>query len=164
MKRLVAIGGALARREPLLGRGKDLVLSVVLGIPDTLTTILMGVLVVTYTALGGIKAVQWIDVPDMATPRRYHTASKLINGRVVIAGGHLPPSQPPAGYQQSAEIFDPSGPLWDLGGASHPQITSVREHKGYLYLGGINNNRIGRHRLADADPSWTSQHAYWGQP
>lgn len=54
--------------------------------------------------------------------------------------------------------------LWDLGGASHPQITSVREHKGYLYLGGINNNRIGRHRLADADPSWTSQHAYWGQP
>lgn len=61
-------------------------------------------------------AVQWIDVPDMATPRRYHTASKLINGRVVIAGGHLPPSQPPAGYQQSAEIFDPSGPLWDLGG------------------------------------------------
>jgi len=31
-------------------------------------------------------------------------------------------------------------------------ITSMREHKGYLYLGGISNNRIGRLRLDDADP------------
>ena len=53
--------------------------------------------------------------------------------------------------------------LWDLGGKSHPQITSIREHRGYLYLGGINNNRIGRYRLPDADPQWTSQKAYWGQ-
>ncbi|WP_319517929.1 SMP-30/gluconolactonase/LRE family protein [uncultured Martelella sp.] len=52
--------------------------------------------------------------------------------------------------------------LWDFNGESHPQITSVREHRGYLYLGGINNNRIGRHRLPDADPEWTSQKAYWG--
>ena len=27
-------------------------------------------------------------------------------------------------------------------------ITSMREHKGYLYLGGIMNNRIGRYKLA----------------
>ncbi|WP_334174775.1 SMP-30/gluconolactonase/LRE family protein [Pseudoxanthobacter sp.] len=53
--------------------------------------------------------------------------------------------------------------LWDLGGHSHPQITSIREHKGWLYLGGINNNRIGRYRLPDADPNWTSQQAYWGR-
>ncbi len=53
--------------------------------------------------------------------------------------------------------------LWDLVGDAHPQITSIREHKGYLYLGGINNNRIGRYRLPDADPQWTSQKAYWGR-
>lgn len=53
--------------------------------------------------------------------------------------------------------------LWDLGGRSHPQITSIREHKGWLYLGGINNNRIGRYRLPDADANWTSQQAYWGR-
>lgn len=52
--------------------------------------------------------------------------------------------------------------LWDLGGQSHPQITSIREHKGALYLGGINNNRIGCYWLPDADPNWTSQAAYWG--
>jgi ribose transport system permease protein len=53
--------------------------------------------------------------------------------------------------------------LWDLGGRSHPQITSIREHKGWLYLGGINNNRIGCYRLPEADQAWTSQTAYWGQ-
>ena len=29
-------------------------------------------------------------------------------------------------------------------GDNHPMITSMREHSGYLYLGGIMNNRIGR--------------------
>jgi ribose transport system permease protein len=28
-------------------------------------------------------------------------------------------------------------------------ITSMREHRGYLYLGGISNNRIGRCKLED---------------
>ena len=51
------------------------------------------------------------------------------------------------------------GSLWDLAGQSHPQITSIREHKGWLYLGGINNNRIGRIRLTGADAGWTSQMA-----
>ena len=44
--------------------------------------------------------------------------------------------------------------LWDLGGLNHPMITSMREHRGYLYLGGISNNRIGRIRLSDADPNY----------
>ena len=52
--------------------------------------------------------------------------------------------------------------LWDLGGTNHPMVTSMREHKGYLYLGGLYNDRIGRLRLPDADPGWTSQQAYWG--
>lgn len=54
--------------------------------------------------------------------------------------------------------------LWDTRGNDHPQITSVREHKGYLYLGGISNNRIGRYKLTGADPNWTSQRAYWSKP
>ena len=41
-------------------------------------------------------------------------------------------------------------------------ITSMREHKGSLYLGGIPNNRIGRYRLPGADPSWHGFHDYWG--
>jgi len=42
-----------------------LVLSVILGWPERNTTFLMGVTVVTYTVLGGIKAVTWSDVQQM---------------------------------------------------------------------------------------------------
>jgi len=41
------------------------VLSIVLGWSDRWTAVLMGVLIVTYTAYGGIKAVTWADVPQM---------------------------------------------------------------------------------------------------
>jgi SSS family solute:Na+ symporter len=41
------------------------VLSVILGWPDRLTTVLMGVLIIFYTALGGNKAVTWADVQQM---------------------------------------------------------------------------------------------------
>jgi ribose transport system permease protein len=52
--------------------------------------------------------------------------------------------------------------LWDLEGENHPAITSMREHRGYLYLGGVTNNRIGRIKLNGADPDWTGQSSYWG--
>jgi ribose transport system permease protein len=54
--------------------------------------------------------------------------------------------------------------LWDLGGVNHPMITSMREHKGYLYLGGVSNNRIGRYKLPGANPDWAAQDDYWGRP
>jgi Na+/proline symporter len=54
-----------------LGAGLSLyapavVLSVILGWPDRVTTVLMGVLVMIYTSWGGIKAVTWADVYQMA--------------------------------------------------------------------------------------------------
>ena len=62
-------------------------------------------------------------------------------------------------FNEKGEILDN---LWDLGGRNHPMITSMREHKGWLYLGGVSNNRIGRYKLPDADPDWCAQDAYWG--
>ena len=62
-------------------------------------------------------------------------------------------------FNDKGEILDA---LWDLKGTNHPMITSMREHKGSLYLGGIANNRIGRYRLPGADPSWHGFHDYWG--
>ncbi len=44
----------------------SVVLSVILGWPDRLTTVLMGCLIVLYTSLGGIKAVTWADVQQMS--------------------------------------------------------------------------------------------------
>jgi ribose transport system permease protein len=50
--------------------------------------------------------------------------------------------------------FDESGQvirvLWDSTLANYPMVTSVKEVDGVLYLGGINNNRLGRLVL---DPS-----------
>ena len=64
-------------------------------------------------------------------------------------------------FNEQGEILDA---LWDLKGTNHPMITSMREHKGSLYLGGIANNRIGRYRLPGADPNWHGFHDYWGRP
>jgi ribose transport system permease protein len=62
-------------------------------------------------------------------------------------------------FNDKGEILDA---LWDLKGINHPMITSMREHKGNLYLGGIANNRIGRYRLPNADTSWSGFEDYWG--
>ena len=64
-------------------------------------------------------------------------------------------------FNEAGEILDV---LWDLGGKSHPMITSMREHKGHLYLGGISNNRVGRYKLENADPDWIGIDTYWGKP
>lgn len=47
---------------------------------------------------------------------------------------------------ETGEVLDV---MWDLGGENHPMITSMREHRGHLYIGGIHNNRIGRLKLQD---------------
>jgi ribose transport system permease protein len=53
--------------------------------------------------------------------------------------------------------------LWDLNGINHPMITSMREHRGYLYLGGIMNNRIGRYKIPAADPDFVQYDRRWGR-
>ncbi|MBX9457587.1 MAG: SMP-30/gluconolactonase/LRE family protein [Rhizobium sp.] len=49
----------------------------------------------------------------------------------------------------------PDGPLY--------MITSMREHRGVLYLGGVTNDKIGRLTLPGADPDWTGPDSYWGK-
>jgi len=51
--------------------------------------------------------------------------------------------------------------FWDLKGLNHPMITSMREHRGHLYLGGIANNRIGRYKLDGADPDFVQYDKRW---
>jgi ribose transport system permease protein len=53
--------------------------------------------------------------------------------------------------------------FWDLHGENHPMITSMREHRGYLYLGGILNNRVGRYKLENADPDFVQYDKRWGK-
>ncbi len=63
-------------------------------------------------------------------------------------------------FNEQGEVLES---LWDLGGENHPMITSIREHKGILYLGGIYNNRIGTYRIPGADPNWCALDTYWGR-
>lgn len=51
--------------------------------------------------------------------------------------------------------------LWDAPDGALYMITSMREHKGALYLGGVTNDKIGRLALSDADPGWTGPGSYW---
>lgn len=63
-------------------------------------------------------------------------------------------------FDETGQILDV---MWDLGGENHPMITSMREHKGHLYIGGISNNRIGRLKLEGVDTAWTGMQSYWGR-
>ncbi|HQT79791.1 MAG: ABC transporter permease [Rhodospirillales bacterium 20-64-7] len=62
-------------------------------------------------------------------------------------------------FTEQGEVL---GSWWDPSGISHSTLTSMREHKGYLYLGGLENNRIGRIKLEGVDEAWTGYEAYWG--
>ena len=63
-------------------------------------------------------------------------------------------------FNERGEVLET---LWDLGGENHPMITSMREHRGHLYLGGIMNNRIGRYTLPGADPDFVQYDWRWGK-
>jgi len=47
----------------------------------------------------------------------------------------------------------PDGPLY--------MITSMREHRGELFLAGVSNDKIGRLALAGANGDWTANDSYW---
>ncbi|HWZ33154.1 MAG TPA: sodium:solute symporter [Bryobacteraceae bacterium] len=72
------LGSGVALAAPAI------VLSVILGWPFRVTTIVMGALVILYTTTGGIKAVTWADVQQMAVI----TASLIL--ALVIAIAMLP--------------------------------------------------------------------------
>jgi ribose transport system permease protein len=63
-------------------------------------------------------------------------------------------------FDENCNIVQTMG---DLSGHAHPMVTSMREHKGHLFIGGILNNRIGRFRIEGANPDWDANEAYWGK-
>jgi SSS family transporter len=57
IQRGLAVGLALA--------APAIVLTVLLGWPDQITTLVMGVIVISYTVMGGVKAITWTDFQQM---------------------------------------------------------------------------------------------------
>ncbi len=64
-----------------------------------------------------------------------------------------------ARFNDQGEILEA---LWDRRAANHPMITSMREHKGWLYLGGITSYHPCRIRLSGMDDNWSGWSSYWG--
>ncbi|WP_082405972.1 ABC transporter permease [Microbacterium sp. No. 7] len=57
-------------------------------------------------------------------------------------------------FNEQGEILDV---IWDGTLENYPMITSAKEHNGFLYLGGVHNNRVGKMKLdplqiGDIDP------------
>jgi ribose transport system permease protein len=63
-------------------------------------------------------------------------------------------------FNEKGEILES---FWDIEHINHPMITSMREHRGYLYLGGLRNNRIGKYKLEGADPNFVQYGKRWGR-
>ena len=63
-------------------------------------------------------------------------------------------------FNEKGEVLES---YWDIKSINHPMITSMREHRGHLYLGGIANNRIGKYKLANADPNFVQYDRRWGK-
>jgi len=53
--------------------------------------------------------------------------------------------------------------LWDAPDGPLYMITSMREHEGALYLGGVTNDKIGRLTLDGVDRTWNGPDSYWGK-
>jgi ribose transport system permease protein len=63
-------------------------------------------------------------------------------------------------FNEKGEVLES---YWDIKSINHPMITSMREHRGHLYLGGISNNRIGKYKLDNADPNFVQYDRRWGK-
>lgn len=61
----------------------------------------------------------WSSAGDMAEPRCMHTATRLDDGRVLVAGGEQ--HDGPHLFRASAEVFDPVKGGWSATGAMHAE-------------------------------------------
>jgi len=59
-----------------------------------------------------VKAASFVTAGSLNIARRYHTATVLPNGKVLVPGGFNAPDSP----QASADIYDPSAGTWSSAG------------------------------------------------
>jgi large repetitive protein len=97
----------------------------------------------------------WAASGSLVTGRYGHTATRLLNGKVLVAGGR--------GALTSAELYDPATGIWSttgplaIGRAEHT-ATLLSDGK-VLVAGGDNNGPLTSAEIYDPDPakgSWTT--------
>ena len=82
----------------------------------SLTLISLGLLVfVISLPIACATPETWTSTGSMGTPRMTHTATLLLNGKVLVAGGS--PANGSAITLSSAELYDPATGMWTSTGA-----------------------------------------------
>src|ERR1035437_8497372 len=71
----------------------------------------LAALVLTLSGIHEAKAASWINTGSLTGSRQNHTATLLLNGKVLVAGGTYGVSLP------SAELYDPATGTWTPTGA-----------------------------------------------
>lgn len=110
----------------------------------------------------------WSSAASLDKGRVFHTATRLQDGRVVVAGGYA--SNPPAGFGQyvptsfdTADLFDPIGGTWtsagNLGFAREGHTATLLRGGEVLVAGGFDwNSRLdvdGAEVYEAASATWT---------
>ncbi|NCT67125.1 MAG: DUF11 domain-containing protein [Rhodanobacteraceae bacterium] len=89
-----------------------------------------------------LRAVGFLPMPSLATPRSNHTATPLADGRVLVAGGWNSSS----GYLSATELYDPTTNTWLAGAPLSParygQSAVVLRSGKVLVTGGRTANGI----------------------
>ena len=90
----------------------------------------------------------WSEATDMSTPRYYHNATTLADGRVLVSGGAN------VGVLSSCEIYDPSSNTWSPTGNL---LASTYEHQAVLLKW---QGAGGRGKHVKRTPDLRSGHRY----
>ncbi|RTZ98509.1 MAG: ABC transporter permease [Deltaproteobacteria bacterium] len=108
----------------------------------------------------------WMAFLGMRTPSfdlsLQHPAMRKRMTRRLPQDEWLFPNVNTGGVVKFDENYNIIRTMSDFAGEAHPSVTSMREHKGYLFVGGILNNRVGRIKIDGADENWSAIDAYWG--
>jgi hypothetical protein len=104
----------------------------------------------------------WIATGTMGTRRTGHTAVRLLDGRVLVAGGH--PGDEPDDDVTSAEVYDPESGTWSATGAMlrpHRGVAATLLRDGRVLVGDVDDPAadvqvMGAEVYDPASGTWTA--------
>ena len=105
------------------------------GLYSVILTNSFGSVTSSVVSLNIIEPTHFLITGSLTTARRYHTATLLPNGKVLVAGGYSGNSTWPI----SAELYDPAAGMWSLTGdmnTAHEEHTSTLLPNGKVLIAG----------------------------